>query len=52
MLEGAGWELVGVIENYSNGLYRAVGAKPGLTGVLNIYYQMDSNCKPVKVEFD
>jgi len=52
MLEGAGWELVGVIENYSNGLYRAVGAKPGLSGVKNIYYQMDSNCNPVNVEFD
>ena len=51
-LEGAGWELVGGIENYSNGLYTAVGAKPLQTGVKVIYYQMDSNCNPVSVKID
>lgn len=52
MLEGAGWELVGDVLYYGEGLHYAVGAKPGLTGVREIYYQMDSDCNPVRVEFD
>ena len=50
-LEGAGFQLVGDVLYYGNGVHYAVGVKPMETGVLQIYYTMDCNCQPVDVKF-
>jgi hypothetical protein len=49
-LENAGWELVGDVIYYGNGVYYALGAKPMETGVTEILYTMDCNCQPVGVK--
>jgi hypothetical protein len=51
-MEGAGWELVGDVIYYGEGVHYAVGAKPMETGVKQIYYTMDCNCEPLKVRFE